>query len=123
MASYLEKVKEMLGQFDTVTIMQVPRVENANADALAHLATSLEERLLKIVPIEVLESPIIDKPEQVGPIITWPCWMDPIISFLCDGTLPKDKFEARRLRYRLAYYFLDKDKLYKKPFKWKSSGT
>ncbi|KAL5565597.1 hypothetical protein UlMin_028761 [Ulmus minor] len=42
--------------------------------------------------------------------------MDPIISFLRDGTLPADKFEARRLRFRSARYFLDKGKLYKKGF-------
>ncbi|KAL5577189.1 hypothetical protein UlMin_018888 [Ulmus minor] len=42
--------------------------------------------------------------------------MDPIISFLLDGTLPEDKFEARRLRFRSARYFLDKGKLYKKGF-------
>ncbi|KAL5543941.1 hypothetical protein UlMin_007725 [Ulmus minor] len=73
MASYLEKVKEVLNQFDTVTVTQIPRAENKNADALAHLVTGLEERLLKIVPIEVLESPTIDKPEQVGTIIVHPC--------------------------------------------------
>ncbi|KAL5543131.1 hypothetical protein UlMin_010841 [Ulmus minor] len=42
--------------------------------------------------------------------------MDPIISFLRDGTLPADKFEARRLRFRSARYFIDKGKLYKKGF-------
>ncbi|KAL5539602.1 hypothetical protein UlMin_044178 [Ulmus minor] len=96
MASYLEKAKEAMNQFDTVTIIQVPRAENTNADALARLATSLEERLLKTVPIEILEVPSIDKPEQVGSIVVRPCWMDPIISFLRDGTFPADKFEARR---------------------------
>ncbi|KAL5552406.1 hypothetical protein UlMin_002582 [Ulmus minor] len=116
MASYLEKAKETMNQFDTVTIIQVPRAENTNADALAHLATGLEERLLKTVPIEILEEPSIDKPEQVGSIIVRLCWMDPIISFLRDGTLPADKFEARRLRFRSARYFLDKGKLYKKGF-------
>ena len=73
MASYLEKVKEMLNQFDTVAIIQVQRVENANADTLARLATGLEERLLKTVPIEVLESPSIDMLEQVGSIVACPC--------------------------------------------------
>ncbi|KAL5583038.1 hypothetical protein UlMin_015480 [Ulmus minor] len=116
MASYLEKAKEAMNQFDTVTIIQVPRAENTNADALARLATSLEERLLKTVPIEILEVPSIDKPEQVGSIVVRPCWMDPIISFLRDGTLPADKFEAHRLRFRSARYFLDKGKLYKKGF-------
>ncbi|KAL5571307.1 hypothetical protein UlMin_020904 [Ulmus minor] len=103
MASYLEKAKEAMNQFDTVTIIQVPRAENTNADALARLATGLEERLLKTVPIEILEVPSIDKPEQVGSIVVRPCWMDPIISFLRDGTLPTDKFEARRLRFRSAH--------------------
>ncbi|KAL5573177.1 hypothetical protein UlMin_022774 [Ulmus minor] len=42
--------------------------------------------------------------------------MDPIVSFLRDGTLPADKFEACRLRFRSARYFLDKGKLYKKGF-------
>ncbi|KAL5571885.1 hypothetical protein UlMin_021482 [Ulmus minor] len=116
MASYLEKAKEAMDQFDTVTIIQVPRAENTNADALARLATGLEERLLKTVLIEILEVPSIDKPEQVGSIVVRPCWMDPIISFLRDGTLPIDKFEARRLRFRSARYFLDKGKLYKKGF-------
>ncbi|KAL5563407.1 hypothetical protein UlMin_033154 [Ulmus minor] len=116
MASYLEKAKEAMNQFDTVTIIQVPRAENTNADALARLATGLEERLLKTVPIEILEAPSIDKKEQVGSIVVRPCWMDPIISFLQDGTLPTDKFEARRLRFRSARYFLDKGKLYKKGF-------
>ncbi|KAL5554586.1 hypothetical protein UlMin_041987 [Ulmus minor] len=99
MASYLEKAKEAMNQFDTVTIIQVPRAENTNADALARLATGLEKRLLKTVPIEILEAPSIDKQEQVGSIVVRPCWMDPIISFLRDGTLPADKFEARRLRF------------------------
>ncbi|KAL5572617.1 hypothetical protein UlMin_022214 [Ulmus minor] len=105
-----------MNQFDTVTIIQVPRAENTNADALARLATGLEERLLKTVPIEILEVLSIDKPEQVGSIVVRPCWMDPIISVLRDGTLPVDKFEARRLRFRSARYFLDKGKLYKKGF-------
>ena len=55
MALYLEKVKELLGQFDTTSIMQVPRSENINADVLAHLATGLEDNLLKSMPNKVLE--------------------------------------------------------------------
>ena len=35
MAFYLEKAKELLGQFDTVTITQIPRNENFNANVLA----------------------------------------------------------------------------------------
>ncbi|KAL5565151.1 hypothetical protein UlMin_028315 [Ulmus minor] len=64
MASYLEKSKELLGQFDTVTITQIPRNKNTNADALARLATGLEDSLLKTVPLEILDEPSIDKHQQ-----------------------------------------------------------
>ncbi|KAL5540936.1 hypothetical protein UlMin_044912 [Ulmus minor] len=101
MASYLEKI---------------PRNENTNADALARLATGLEDSLLKTVPLEILDEPSIDKRQQVDAISDKPTWMDPIIAYLRDGTLPQDKFEARRLRYRSARYFLDKDKLRKRSF-------
>ncbi|KAL5550546.1 hypothetical protein UlMin_000722 [Ulmus minor] len=94
--------------------MQVPRVENENANSLARLTTGLEECLLKTIAIEVLEQTSIDKPEHIGSITTQPSWMDPIISFLRDEIIPKDKFEARRLRHKSARYFLDKGKLYKK---------
>ncbi|KAL5574153.1 hypothetical protein UlMin_023750 [Ulmus minor] len=116
MASYLEKAKELLGQFDTVTITQIPRNENTNADALARLATGLEDSLLKTVPLEILDEPSIDKCQQVDAISDKPTWMDPIMAYLRDGTLPQDKFEARRLQYRSVRYYLDKDKLHKRSF-------
>ncbi|KAL5564424.1 hypothetical protein UlMin_027588 [Ulmus minor] len=106
----------IVNQFDTVTITQIPRNENTNADALARLATGLEDSLLKTVPLEILDEPSIDKHQQVDAISDKPTWMDPIMAYLRDGTLPQDKFEARRLRYRSARYYLDKDKLRKRSF-------
>ena len=116
MASYLEKAKKLLRQFDTVTITQVPRNENSNAEALARLAMGLEDSLLKIVPFEILEEPSIYKTQQVDTITDKSIWMDPIIAYLRDRTLPEDKFEARRLQFRLARYYLDTNKLYKRSF-------
>ncbi|KAL5578439.1 hypothetical protein UlMin_020138 [Ulmus minor] len=94
---YMEKAKELLGQFDTATITQIPRNKNTNADALARLATRLEDSLLKMVPLEILDEPSINKHQQVDAISDKPTWMDPIMAYLHDGTLPQDKFEARRL--------------------------
>ncbi len=56
-----------------MTVMYDPRSKNTNANALARLSTGLEERLLKTISIEVLESPSIDKPEQVGSIVARLC--------------------------------------------------
>ena len=38
MAAYLQKAKELLGSFSSYTICQIPRSQNADADALAWLA-------------------------------------------------------------------------------------
>ena len=66
MTAYLEKVRELLGQFETYIITQVPRSENSNTDALARLETSLEDNLLKTMLVDVLETPSIEKTELVA---------------------------------------------------------
>ena len=101
MATFLEKGKNLLGQFDTATITLVPRNENSNAYALVCLMTWIEDSLLKMVPLEILEEPSIDKPQQVNTLTTKPSQMDSIIAYLRDGTLPEDKFEACQMRFRL----------------------
>ena len=116
MAFYLEKAKELLGQFDTVTITQIPRNKNSNADALARLTKRLEDSLLKTIRLEILDEPSIEKHQQVDTISNKLTWMDPIIAYLRDGILPKDKFEARRLQFRLTRYYLYKDKVGKRSF-------
>ena len=63
MASYLAKVKKELSAFEHGLVEQIPREQNANADALAKLATSGEAETLSLVPVEFLERPSI---EEVG---------------------------------------------------------
>ena len=53
MVLYLAKAKELLGQFDTANILQVLRIENTSTDALALLATGLEDNFLTSISIEV----------------------------------------------------------------------
>ncbi|KAL5578443.1 hypothetical protein UlMin_020142 [Ulmus minor] len=114
--SIWRKPKKLLGQFDIVTITQISRNKNTNSDALARLATGLEDSLLKTVPLEILDEPSINKCQQVDAISDKPTWMDPIMAYLRDGTLPQDKFEAHRLQYRSTRYYLYKDKLRKRIF-------
>ena len=57
----MEKVKELLGQFGTFIITQIPRNEKSNTDALARLVTRLEDSLLKTAPLKILEEPSINK--------------------------------------------------------------
>ncbi|XP_024031883.1 uncharacterized protein LOC112094642 [Morus notabilis] len=60
MGAYLRKVKEELIKFKYYEILQIPRAENANADALSKLASSKGSDALGVVPIEELERPTIE---------------------------------------------------------------
>lgn len=42
-----------------------------------------------------------------------PCWMDPIIHYLQEGTLLKDAAEARKLRHQSTLFEVVDGKLYK----------
>ena len=59
MAAYLSKVKEYLDQFKKYTIEKIPKEQNANADALAKLASTRDEDTLESIPVEYLPKPSI----------------------------------------------------------------
>ena len=119
MAAYLQKAKELLGSFSSYTISQISRLQNAETDALARLASTKDTDQLKIVPVETLDSPSIQitKIQQtVNCATTKANWMAPVIQYLKDSILPEDKRKARLLRLKVARYMLYDDQLYKKGF-------
>ena len=61
MAAYLEKVKAELRNFPRHEVKHIDREDNANADALAKLATSRDAELLRLVPVEIVAEPSITK--------------------------------------------------------------
>ena len=65
-------------------------MEDAQADALARLASATRTELRRTIPIEVLESRSIDENLTMN-IITLdlgPSWMDPIRAYIEEGGLP-----------------------------------
>ena len=60
MILYLQKVRDLLKKFMLVQVRHVPRAENSRADALAKLATALQEDLSRSTLIEYLAEPFID---------------------------------------------------------------
>ena len=86
-----------------VQVRHIPRAENSRTNALAKLATTSQEDLSRLMPIEHLAEPSIDLyDEEVAPIMSEPSWMDPIWDYLIDGLLPDDPKEASKLRARSA---------------------
>lgn len=65
MAKYLDKVKALLDQFRYHRVTRIPRAENADADALAKLASRNDLEGLVSFPIEKLDQPSIHREEVV----------------------------------------------------------
>ena len=94
MAVYLQKAKELLGSFNSYMISQILRSQNAEVDSLAQLTSMKDADQLKIVPVEILDSPsvqTIKEPETFNCARTKDSWMTPVIQYLKDGVLPKIK--------------------------------
>ena len=79
MILYLQKVHNILKKFVLVQVKHVPRAENSRADALAKLATALQEDLGRSTPVEYLAEPSIDPYSMAVALVeSVPSWMDPI---------------------------------------------
>ncbi|XP_024019781.1 uncharacterized protein LOC112091140 [Morus notabilis] len=95
MGAYLRKVKEELVKYKNYEILQIPRAENANADALAKLASSRDSDTLGVVPIEELERPTIKEQAKALSVQEGENWMTPLTRYLMDAQLSDNKDEAR----------------------------
>lgn len=98
MEQYLKNVKRMIGKFESVDVVQIPRVENYRANVLARMAVVGDLKIPKSVLFEVKSCPNIEQNLEVVRIEQKSSWMDPIISYIRDGVLPADKLRARRIR-------------------------
>ena len=117
MILYLQKVRDLLKKFVQVQVRHVLRAENSRADALAKLATALQEDLSRSTPVEYLAEPSIDLCDvEVAQVESEPSWMDPIWDYIIDGRLPDDPKEAAKIRTRSARFTNHKGSLYKRGF-------
>ena len=65
-----------------------------NSDNLAKLASIRDAELLDAVSVEFLVEPSFKQQSEVMKLEHEPSWVDPIISYLKNGELPKNKTEA-----------------------------
>src|SRR5262249_29287763 len=64
LAQYLEKVKELSSEFDSMTILRVPRSKNALADALSKLASTSTMGASRTVLVKELATPSVGRENQ-----------------------------------------------------------
>ena len=98
---------------------EIPRGQNSRANSLAMLATSLESSLPRVVIIEEMDSLSLTRAPLVGVcnVHVESSRMDPIVTFLKQGLLPKSKCEVEKVCRSAPRYWPSKEqKLYKRSY-------
>ncbi|XP_052292047.1 uncharacterized protein LOC127900835 [Citrus sinensis] len=116
MEQYLKIVRRMMGKFEAVEVIQIPREQNSRADILAKMAAVADPKMPKSIPLEVKSSPSIEQNLGVLQIEQKCTWMDPITSYLRDGVLPPDKLRARKIRAQASRYTMIDGVLYRRGY-------
>ncbi|XP_052300414.1 uncharacterized protein LOC127903754 [Citrus sinensis] len=116
MEQYLRIVRQMMGKFEAVEVIQIPREQNSRADILARMAAVADPKMPKSVPLEVKSRPSIEQNLGVLRIEQKSSWRDPIVSYLRDGVLPPDKLRARKIRAQASRYTMIDGVLYRRGY-------
>ena len=117
MVKYLEKIKQLAAQLQYFEIKLVPRLKNAQADALAKLASSSFNDLERTVMVEVLKQRSIDEMSaEVLCVDLRNQWYDKILAYIVHGVGPTDKGELKRLRRDSVWFIMYQGQLYKRGF-------
>ena len=106
-------------KFKSFSLQEIPRSGNTYADSLATLASSSAQSLPRVILVEDLYRPTEIKgvTAHVQQIMVGSSWMDPIISFLKEDTLPSEKLEDEKIWRKAPRFWLSEDqKLYKHSF-------
>ncbi|XP_010676986.1 uncharacterized protein LOC104892696 [Beta vulgaris subsp. vulgaris] len=122
MTAYLNAVQSKVKSFGKFDIFQIPRDQNTQADALANIGSAMRKSEFKGIPIVHLSSPAVHKATTVDDVnniatdvndidvsnaaAASTSWQTPFIQYLKDGTLPEDRLQARKVRFRASMYVL-----------------
>ncbi|CAL8094090.1 unnamed protein product [Prunus armeniaca] len=115
MSAYLSTTHQLLKEFQAYEIRQIPRMKNSYADALAQLAMAINDKVGRKVLVEILSQASMATSE-VCTVLYKNTWMSPVYIYLTNGTLPHDKSQARKLRYRSARYVVINDIIYRRGY-------
>ncbi|XP_061345883.1 uncharacterized protein LOC133291613 [Gastrolobium bilobum] len=106
---YLNKVREIMAEFEEVKVTHIPRGENSRADILSKLPSTKNPGNHRTV---VQQSRT--KPSCVMIITSASDWRQPIVAYLEKGAFPEDPLESRKLVRDVAQYAILEDQLYRK---------
>ncbi|KAL2243318.1 UNVERIFIED_CONTAM: Gag-Pol polyprotein [Sesamum indicum] len=103
-----------MGKFGRCSVLQVPRVENDKADALSKFGAAMDGIRDRKITALVREQSALASRTEVQVVSEAGSWMNEIVRYLEDGTLPSDPVAAKRVRFRAARFTLLEGQLYKR---------
>ena len=109
----------MQAHFNHFNLVHVSKSGNTHVDSLSTLATSSTQPLPQVILVEDLYSPTMARTDlvQVHNVRAGSSWMDPLVLFLRNDTLPEDKNEADKIRRKASQLWLSENsKLYRRSF-------
>ncbi|KAM2838295.1 hypothetical protein COP1_030031 [Malus domestica] len=108
MVQYLERVHKELEEFQTYSLTQVLRADNAYADTLVRLGLALDHELKRSLSVEYLDKPSVEAEPaaKVSQVSTTPNRQSSIIDYLVNGTLLMERLEYRKLQIKAAHYYM-----------------
>ena len=116
---YLSQVRRLQSGFEFFDLSHVSMSGNTHANSLAILATSSAQGLPRGILVEDLcrTDGVKEDVVRIHQVRVGSSWMDPIISFLKDDTLPEEKSEVETIRRKAPRFWLSEDhKLYKRSY-------
>ncbi|KAL0411420.1 UNVERIFIED_CONTAM: Ribonuclease HI [Sesamum latifolium] len=100
MEDYLQEIKALTGRLNDFQLHQIPRTENAKANYLAKLASSMINCSTRNITVRTLTK---NSPEHnIMTIHGETDWRKPLLDYLEKDVLPPDEKEASRLKHRAA---------------------
>ncbi|XP_056691833.1 uncharacterized protein [Spinacia oleracea] len=119
MIKYMQAMRQEIEHLKSFEAKQIPRTENNQADTLSKLADSASCDTPRHVFWEVKEKRSIQQ-ELCAPVLAIPdrssTWMDAIIAYKIDGTLPNDSSLAAKIKKKISWFEWWNGVLYKKSF-------
>lgn len=98
---YYQITRNLILQFEDVSVEHVPQNNNDRADVLSTLASTRKIGQHRTLIQEVLNTPSWDRDDVLELQVGESSWMTPILDFLMNDLLLEDKVEAAKVR-RLA---------------------
>ncbi|KAK4397483.1 hypothetical protein Sango_1584900 [Sesamum angolense] len=108
-------IEELKTKFKSFQLQQIPKEENVKANSLLKLASTLEDYKTRHITMQHLPQPRAPLNIQSISLSDNDWWM-PIIRWKDEGHLPRNRWEATRIKTRAIRFLTQGGTLYKKSF-------